>query len=220
MNRHELPTTSKTELTRDFILSELKKLQYLYGLNRVIRFNMRRNEKHQTQSVAEHIANLIGLAHYFRKYEDPDNKLDFEKVIKMIYVHDMPEIETGDIVDISKNHNYHVEERSAILKVKAQAPQFVADDIERLHAEYENKSTPEARYVYALDKFEGQLSWMSVSGIAMARLAVKRANQDIKVAHKSLIQRIGKYYADNNFDTLGQYFTVINEVKEELGIFR
>jgi hypothetical protein len=53
-------------LTDEYILSEIEKLKYPYGLNRVIRFNLERKEEFQTQSVAEHVTNMIFLAYYFR----------------------------------------------------------------------------------------------------------------------------------------------------------
>ena len=83
------------KLTKKFIESELEKINYTYKLNEIIRYNKERKEKYQTQSLAEHVTNMIFLAYYFRQYEDPENKLDFDKVVQMILMHDMGEIETG-----------------------------------------------------------------------------------------------------------------------------
>ena len=52
------------------MLSEVEKLLYTYGINKVIRYSKSRVEEYQTQSVAEHVANMIFCAYYFRDLED------------------------------------------------------------------------------------------------------------------------------------------------------
>jgi 5'-deoxynucleotidase YfbR-like HD superfamily hydrolase len=93
------------KLTDTYIADEIEKLRYTYGLNKVIRYNQKRKEEPQTQSVAEHVTNSIFLAYYFRDFEDPNHELDFDKVIKIIMMHDMGEIETGDIMSPAKKQH-------------------------------------------------------------------------------------------------------------------
>ncbi len=45
---------------------------------------------------------MLHLAYYFRDLEDPKRLMDFDKVVRMILVHDMGEIETGDISCVLK----------------------------------------------------------------------------------------------------------------------
>ena len=128
-----MPKIIKSEdLTTEYILAEIKKIKYTYGLNKVIRYNLKRNEKFQTQSVAEHLTNMMYLAYYFRSLEDPENKLDWDKVIKIILMHDLGEIETGDIITVAKTFLDENKEREAIQKVKEQSPDFVATQIYQL----------------------------------------------------------------------------------------
>jgi 5'-deoxynucleotidase YfbR-like HD superfamily hydrolase len=67
------------DITEDWILQEIEKLKYTYGLNKVVRYNLIREEIYETQSVAEHVTNMLILAHYFRELEDPERKMDMEK---------------------------------------------------------------------------------------------------------------------------------------------
>ncbi len=63
--------TREKILTDDaFVLEELRKLQYLYGQQQVIRSNLTRTEDIMTESVAEHIYGLTVLAHYFSLLEE------------------------------------------------------------------------------------------------------------------------------------------------------
>ena len=80
MTREELLQFSESE-----ILHEVGKLQYIFGHSQIIRHGLNRDaEEYQTQSVAEHIYNMMILAQYFRALEDPNNVWDLEKHTKNI----------------------------------------------------------------------------------------------------------------------------------------
>ena len=169
------------DLTEEYVLSEIKKIKYTYGLNKVIRYNLDRQEAYQTQSVAEHLLNMIFLAHYFRDLEDSGHKMDFEKVIRIIMMHDMGEIETGDIITVAKTNEDEDEERKAIQKVKAKSPKFVSDEIEELYGEFENPKTLEGKFALAIDKLEGQIFWIEKKGVEMVKHINAVAGFDINL---------------------------------------
>ncbi len=210
----------KKELTEEYILSEIKKLRYTYGLNKVIRYNQARDEKYQTQSVAEHIANMIFLAFYFKKYEDPENKLNFGKVIKIILMHDMGEIETGDVIAVSKNIQDAEAEKLAIQKVKINSPDFVAEEIENLFEEYKNTNTPEGQYAKAIDRFEGQLFWIDREGVEMCKDVCTNAGLDINITQVKLIKDIFELLDRFGFKTIAKFLEVVNTEKYKYGIFK
>ena len=65
--------------TDEYVLGEVRKLQYTYGLNKVIRYNLERLEKFQTQSVAEHLTNIVKFLNdnnfqYIKKFLEVINK--------------------------------------------------------------------------------------------------------------------------------------------------
>ncbi len=138
----------------EFVLSELKKLQYLYGLKRVIRNNFTRTEEVETDSVAEHLYAMSFLAHYFAKLEDLDRQLDMHKVYQLINLHDIEEIETGDIVTWHKTDKDRLQEEKAIDTVISNVPDLLHEDFKRLTTEYKEQKTPESQLVKAIDKIE------------------------------------------------------------------
>jgi 5'-deoxynucleotidase YfbR-like HD superfamily hydrolase len=137
-----------------FVLAELKKLQYLYGLKRVIRNNFTRIEEVETDSVAEHIYAMGILVHYFAKLEDIKNQLDMCKVYQLIFLHDIEEIETGDKITWLKTEEDRLCEKNAIDTVISNTPHLLHDDIKQITTEYNEHLTQEAQFVKAIDKIE------------------------------------------------------------------
>ena len=150
-------------------LSEVEKLLYTYGINKVIRYSKSRVEEYQTQSVAEHVANMIFCAYYFRDLEDVNREMDMDRVVRLIIMHDMGEIETGDIVTTHKTADHTEKERQAIQEVKNKSPDFVSREIENVFESFENPKSKEERFARAIDKFEGLLFWFPDDGIKMAK---------------------------------------------------
>jgi 5'-deoxynucleotidase YfbR-like HD superfamily hydrolase len=87
---------------KDQILTDLAKLQYLYGLKKVIRYDQNRHETDSTESVAEHVYGMHILAQYFLPLENPKGSWDKSRIYEMITLHDIDEIETGDVLGYTK----------------------------------------------------------------------------------------------------------------------
>ncbi len=204
--------------TDEYVLSEIKKLKYTYGLNRIIRYNLNRVEHHQTQSVAEHVCNMIFLAHYFRDLEDPDNGMDFEKVIRIIIMHDMGEIETGDIILVAKTEADTELEKQAIQKVKVQSPDFIQRQIEELFEEFENPITFEGKFVKAIDKLEGQIFWVEKAGVEMAKDINNKAGFDINMVYPIMMTKVYEMLKEFNFKYIERFMEVIDQEKVKNGI--
>ena len=147
----------------EFVLAELGKVQYLYGLQRVIRSDLTRTEDIKTESVADHIYALGVLAEYFARIEDvPD--IDLEKVRSMITWHDIDEIETGDVVGFHKTSEHYGAEEAALEKVIAASPHILQASIANTIKEYKEQQTLEARFVKALDKIEPIFYFLNPNG--------------------------------------------------------
>jgi len=86
-------------------------------------------------------------------------ELNQDRCMKIAIVHDLAECITGDIVPekysgISENDKHKLE-RDAIVKILALLPDKESrDHIRELYDEYENQTTPEAKWVKDLDKLE------------------------------------------------------------------
>lgn len=206
------------DFTDEYVLGEIKKLKYTYGLNKVIRYNLDRQEKHQTQSVAEHICNMIFLAHYFKDLEDPENKMDFAKVIRIIMMHDMGEIETGDIITVAKTSLDEDLERAAVKNVKLKSPSFIAREIDELFEEFENPKTLEGKFARAIDKLEGQIFWIEKEGVEMVKFIDAKAGLDINIVYPILMEKIFKQITGDGFLFIKRFLEVIHQEKMKTGI--
>jgi len=138
----------------EFVLSESKKLNYLYGLKKEIRWNQNRNNISATESVAEHIYGMHVIAKYFLSIEEKAADLDLLKVSNMITWHDMEEIETGDIVSHHKTEADKKAAEKAIPVVLSKMPENMQSDVKSIIYEYEDQQTAEAKFVKAIDKVE------------------------------------------------------------------
>lgn len=141
-------------LSKEHILSEVKKLQYLYGLKREIRYGQKRPENDLTESVAEHLYGMNLLAHYFLPLENPAGDWDTLKILTLIMVHDFDEIETGDTIGYLKTPEMYAAERTAQEIVIEKSPRHLQVHFSSHLDEYEAQSTAEARFVKAIDRFE------------------------------------------------------------------
>ena len=103
--------------SEDFVLSELRRIQYTYTLKHVIRYGIDRTEEYETESVAEHIYGLHVLADYFLPLEDLDSVMNQRRVHDLIQYHDIDEIETGDIVSYLKTDKDREEGKQALTTV-------------------------------------------------------------------------------------------------------
>jgi putative hydrolase of HD superfamily len=85
---------------------------------------------------------------------EKDNlKLDKFKVVGMALLHDVVEVYAGDVPSYAPEYNLPSKaenEKKAAVKLKKQWPEFVS--LHQMIDEYEARTTPEAQFVYALDK--------------------------------------------------------------------
>ncbi|MFT7507717.1 MAG: 5'-deoxynucleotidase YfbR-like HD superfamily hydrolase [Acidimicrobiales bacterium] len=140
--------------SKDEVLQEIHKLQYLYGLKQEIRYGDKRPESTVTESVAEHIYGMHILASYFMPLENPDHSWDREKIYNLITWHDIDEIETGDIIGYLKTDEDRVRESEAKKTVVQKSPELLQRFITDVLCEYQKQETIEAQYVKAIDKIE------------------------------------------------------------------
>uniref|UniRef100_A0A0N4ZAJ9 5'-deoxynucleotidase HDDC2 n=1 Tax=Parastrongyloides trichosuri TaxID=131310 RepID=A0A0N4ZAJ9_PARTI len=82
--------------------------------------------------------------------------LDINKVIKISLVHDLAEALVGDITPycgVSETDKFNLE-KSGFQKIMEYLPKDTADEWYNYWLEYENQSTPEAKCVKQLDKYD------------------------------------------------------------------
>ncbi len=148
---NQLPTIDWSD---EQIMEAAKQLKVGYKLKRTLRYASERDENIHTESVAEHVFALFYLAQYFLPIEDPEKKLDVEKLYRMLIFHDFGEITHGDIPYHIKTEAHEKQERIDAKEVFASLPPHIQKDAFDVWHEYEERQTPEAKFANALDKIE------------------------------------------------------------------
>ncbi|RFA34559.1 HAD family hydrolase [Virgibacillus dokdonensis] len=113
------------------------------------------------ESVAEHTWRMSLMAVLLQPYLN--KKVDMEKLLKMIIIHDLVEAEAKDIpvFEIMGNEEAkqqkQMNELKAITNIKNTLPEEVGGSLYNMWVEFEAKQTYEAKVANALDKLEVQI---------------------------------------------------------------
>lgn len=168
----------------DFIV-EIDKLKDILRKTKI--FNGTRFEND-----AEHSWHLCMLALILVEYSNVKT-IDVSKVIKMVLIHDLGEIEIGDIPVYEKVNHPKIAKREeqAIIRLFGKLPSDQQNEFIQLWKEFEDKITPEAKFAAAIDRIEPLLqnyiskgySWKSL-GATSAK--VRQVNQHIKNGSEEL----------------------------------
>ena len=138
----------------DEYLAEIERVRVLYKLKHTMRYLSVRDDTVHSESVAEHLYGMQVIAQYFYPLEDPEGKLDRARVNELILLHEIGEIETGDIINHRKTDEHRTEEKEAAKRVISQLPQSMQKIALERHEEFEEHTTPEGKYAYTIDKVE------------------------------------------------------------------
>lgn len=168
----------------DFIL-ELEKLK---GVTRKVRpLGLDRYE-----NSAEHSWQLALLASSLAPYADPG--IDMDRVVAMLLVHDIGEIDCGDTMVFTEGgwEERKAAELAAVTRIFGMLPEAQGAKFLALWQEFEDAATPEARFAHAVDRAmpvllnlanEGQ-SWRE-NGISYERV-VRRVAPPIQAGCPAL----------------------------------
>ena len=140
----------------DFI-KEIDKVKYIQRKTKL--FNSDRNEND-----AEHICHLALMALVLAEHSN--EQIDILKVIKMVLIHDIVEIDAGDtfIYDSQKNHSNTDEERLAAQRIFGLLPQEQRDELIAIWEEFEAGESSEAKFARSMDRLEPLLQNTSNKG--------------------------------------------------------
>ena len=98
-------------------------------------------------------------------------RLDVLRVLKMVIIHDLVEIDAGDTFayDTARMAGQHDREALAADRIFGLLPQDQAREFRGLWDEFEGRRTPEARFAAAVDRFQPVLLNCSTEGAAWRR---------------------------------------------------
>ena len=138
-------------------IKEIDKVKYIQRKTKL--FNSDRNEND-----AEHSWHLAMMTIVLAEHSDVP--IDILKVLKMVLIHDIVEIDAGDtfIYDTTKNHSNTDEERIAAHRIFGLLPKEQADELIEVWEEFENGMTNEAKFAKSMDRFEPLLQNFSNDG--------------------------------------------------------
>jgi putative hydrolases of HD superfamily len=138
-------------------IKEIDKLKYIQRKTRL--FNSDRHEND-----AEHSWHLAMMAIVLAGHSDAP--IDVLKVVKMVLIHDIVEIDAGDtfIYDSVKNHTNTDEELLAARRIFGMLPEEQAAEFLAIWEEFEDGHTSEAKFARSMDRLEPLLQNTSNEG--------------------------------------------------------
>ena len=138
-------------------IKEIDKVKYIQRKTKL--FNSDRNEND-----AEHSWHLAMMTIVLAEHSDLP--IDILKVVKMVLIHDIVEIDAGDtfIYDTKKNHSNTDEERLAANRIFGLLPQEQANEFISIWEEFESGLTNEAKFAKSMDRLEPLLQNTSNNG--------------------------------------------------------
>lgn len=149
--------TSENLAKQIAFIKEIDKIKYIRRRTRL--FNSDRNEND-----AEHSWHLAMMALVLSDYSDAE--VDLLKVIKMVLIHDIVEIDAGDtfIYDPNKNHENTEEELKSAQRIFGLLPEKQAAEFIEIWTEFEEGVSEEAKFARAMDRLEPLLQNTSNGG--------------------------------------------------------
>ena len=146
-------------------IKEIDKLKYIQRKTRL--FNSDRPEND-----AEHSWHLAVMTIVLA--EHADKPIDVLKVLKMVLIHDIVEIDAGDtfIYDTTKSHTNTDEELLAAKRIFGLLPTEQAEEFIAIWEEFEAGETDEAKFARSMDRFEPLLQNASNQGGTWAEFKV------------------------------------------------
>ena len=144
-------------LSQVAFIHEIDKLKYIQRKTRL--FNSERSEND-----AEHSWHLAMMTIVLAEHSNV--KVDVLKVLKMVLIHDIVEIDAGDVFlyDTNKMHCNTMAERQAAERIFGLLPKDQFEELTALWEEFEACETAEAKFAKSMDRFEPLLQNVSNDG--------------------------------------------------------
>jgi len=166
-------------------IKEIDKLKSIIRRTRLL-------DNSRYENDAEHSWHLAMMALALSEHAN-DKNIDLLKVIKMLLIHDIPEIDAGDtfLYDQDARMNSVKNEKKAAERIFSILPAGLAKELIELWEEFEKKKTPEARFAGALDRLEPLLQNSNTAGHAwkkhgIVRSQVEKINMTIEEGSQTL----------------------------------
>ncbi|RPI74389.1 MAG: HD domain-containing protein [Desulfobacteraceae bacterium] len=129
-------------------LIEIDKLKHILRKSKIFDGSRFEND-------AEHAWHLGVMALVLAEHANYSN-MDIAKVIKMVLIHDLVEIDAGDVIvyDTDKRVLAHENEKNAAERLFGLLPQDQKNEFMELWQEFEARKSSESKFAAAIDRFE------------------------------------------------------------------
>jgi len=128
-------------------------IRELDRLKSVYRQSLIKSDKNRFENSAEHSWHICVIAHVLREYVD--EPIDIDRVVRMLLIHDVVEIDAGDTFAFSNATDLAQQrgkELQAVERIFGLLPQHQRDEMVSLWLEFEDGTSLESRYAKAVDR--------------------------------------------------------------------
>ncbi|GAB3367008.1 HD domain-containing protein [Arachidicoccus ginsenosidivorans] len=183
-------------------IKEIDKIKYIERRTKLFNSDRREND-------AEHSWHLALMALVLAQHAN--EPIDILKVIKMLLIHDLVEIDAGDtfLFDTTKNHDNTEEERTAAARIFGLLPEKQAEEFKAIWEEFEARQTAEAKFARSMDRLEPLLQNVSNKGGTW---------QEFNVGYSQVLQKQNVHEAIST--TIDHYAKELIQQSVEAGILR
>ncbi|RYF89630.1 MAG: HD domain-containing protein [Chitinophagaceae bacterium] len=183
-------------------IKEIDKLKYIVRKTKLINSDRAENDAEHSWHVA--MMTLVLASH-------SNESIDVLKVLKMLLIHDIVEIDAGDtfIYDTVNNHTNTANELAAAKRIFGLLPEAQATDFIATWQEFEDGITAEAKFARTVDRLEPLLQNSANNGGSWAEYDVPYH----KVYQKKKVMQHGS-------ETIWQYAEAILNESVEKGILK
>ncbi len=143
-----------------------RQLQFLLEIDR-LKTVLRRTlltDRSRRENSAEHSWHIALMAVLLAEYAPPGTNID--RVVRMLLVHDLVEIDAGDTFayDTAGNAIREDRERAAADRIFGLLPQIQGDELRALWEEFEAGASADARFALAIDRLQPLLQNVNAEG--------------------------------------------------------
>ncbi|NOR32824.1 MAG: HD domain-containing protein [Sulfitobacter sp.] len=136
----------------------------------------------RSENSAEHSWHLTLYALVLSDQAGPD--VDITRVIKMLILHDLVEIDAGDnpIFGSYETADMEAQEQAAADRIFGLLPNDLGDDLRATWEEFEANQTPTAQFAKSLDRFQPPMQNLAAGGGSWI---------EYNVTHDQFIEKVG-----------------------------
>lgn len=200
--RNAESSSGSTEGSKDTALSEIpdlhtrlkNQLSFVVEIDRIKQIfrKTRLFDGSRFENDAEHSWTLCCMAVILKEHANAG--INLERVLKMLLVHDAVEIDAGDtFLYDSKRELAHIKEQEAAERIFGLLPADQRNELLALWQEFEDRTSPDARFAAALDRLEPLLQNYHTSGESWKKFdispdMVMKKNRHIREGSEELWQ--------------------------------